>query len=124
VRPAGEIAGLRRSKIGKVEVPKAKRDVDALLFADTDNLTKHDIASQATWADKRYAKRVLDVDGDRLVRQWRAKEVQKELIGLVTQEAQLGRPHGGDPAGLAADALKHTIDRAVVVWRRSLQRYC
>jgi S1/P1 Nuclease len=32
--------------------PTAKRQVDALLAADTDNLTAHDIASEATWADK------------------------------------------------------------------------
>lgn len=32
--------------------PTTKRQVDALLAADTDPLTKHDIASEATWADK------------------------------------------------------------------------
>ncbi len=32
--------------------PTAKRQVDALLAADTDPLTQHDIASEATWADK------------------------------------------------------------------------
>ncbi len=32
--------------------PTAKRQVDALLASDTDNLTAHDIASEATWADK------------------------------------------------------------------------
>jgi hypothetical protein len=32
--------------------PAAKRQVEALLAADTDNLTKHDIASAATWADR------------------------------------------------------------------------
>jgi hypothetical protein len=32
--------------------PTTKRQVDALLAADTDNLTKHDIASEATWADR------------------------------------------------------------------------
>jgi len=33
-------------------IPAAKRQVDAMLAADTDSLTMHDIASEATWADK------------------------------------------------------------------------
>jgi len=32
--------------------PDVKRTVAAMLAADPDNLTKHDIASEATWADK------------------------------------------------------------------------
>jgi hypothetical protein len=32
--------------------PTTKRQVEAMLAADTDNLTKHDIASEATWADR------------------------------------------------------------------------
>jgi hypothetical protein len=32
--------------------PKARTTVTAMLAADTDSLTKHDIASEATWADK------------------------------------------------------------------------
>jgi hypothetical protein len=32
--------------------PVAKKQVDAMLAADTDSLTQHDIASEATWADK------------------------------------------------------------------------
>lgn len=32
--------------------PSAKRNVMAMLAADTDNLTPHDLASEATWADK------------------------------------------------------------------------
>ncbi len=32
--------------------PNVKKKVVAMLAADTDNLTKHDIASEATWADK------------------------------------------------------------------------
>jgi len=32
--------------------PAAKRQVDALLAADTDNRTAHNIADAATWADK------------------------------------------------------------------------
>ncbi|HEY1803265.1 MAG TPA: S1/P1 nuclease [Terracidiphilus sp.] len=32
--------------------PNVEKDVAALLAADTDDLTKHDIASEATWADK------------------------------------------------------------------------
>jgi hypothetical protein len=32
--------------------PAVKKSVAAMLAADTDNLTQHDIASEATWADK------------------------------------------------------------------------
>jgi len=32
--------------------PDAQKQITAMLAADTDNLTKHDIASEATWADK------------------------------------------------------------------------
>ena len=32
--------------------PEAKQAVTSLLSSDTDNLTQHDIASEATWADK------------------------------------------------------------------------
>jgi hypothetical protein len=32
--------------------PSAKSTIDAMLAADTDNLTQHDFASEATWADK------------------------------------------------------------------------
>lgn len=32
--------------------PAAKKQVDALLASDTDPLTAHDVASEATWADK------------------------------------------------------------------------
>jgi hypothetical protein len=32
--------------------PAARKQVDALLSADTDPLTQHDIASEATWADR------------------------------------------------------------------------
>jgi S1/P1 Nuclease len=32
--------------------PAVKTQIIAMLAADTDNLTKHDIASEATWADK------------------------------------------------------------------------
>jgi hypothetical protein len=32
--------------------PTAKKQVDAMLTADADPLTQHDIASEATWADR------------------------------------------------------------------------
>jgi hypothetical protein len=32
--------------------PTAKKQVDTMLAADTDNLTRHDIANEATWADR------------------------------------------------------------------------
>ncbi len=54
--------------------PMAKKQVEALLAADTDNLTAHDIASEATWAD-RY--REANIDGSRArTRQWHFTDIE------------------------------------------------
>jgi hypothetical protein len=54
--------------------PGVRNRVDALLAADTDNLTAHDIASEATWAD-RY--REANIDGSRArTRQWHFTDIE------------------------------------------------
>src|SRR5690349_7789901 len=48
--------------------------VNAILAADTDTLTAHDIASEATWADKL---RDANIDGSRLrTRQWHFVDIE------------------------------------------------
>jgi hypothetical protein len=47
--------------------PIAKQRVNALLDADSDSLTAHDIASEATWADK-YREANIDGSRDRMSR--------------------------------------------------------
>jgi hypothetical protein len=42
----------RRNVAQHYLTPTAKKQVDAMLAADTDPLTRHDIASEATWADR------------------------------------------------------------------------
>src|SRR5215467_2675603 len=52
----------------------ARKRVNALLAADTDPLTPHDIASAATWADKL---RDANIDGARLkTRQWHFVDIE------------------------------------------------
>lgn len=54
--------------------PAVRKQVDALLAADTDNLAAHDIASAATWAD-RY--REANIDGSRArTRQWHFTDIE------------------------------------------------
>jgi S1/P1 Nuclease len=54
--------------------PAVRTQVNALLAADTDNLTAHDIASAATWAD-RY--REANIDGSRArTRQWHFADIE------------------------------------------------
>jgi S1/P1 Nuclease len=54
--------------------PDVRKRVSALLAADTDSLTSHDIASEATWADKF---RDANVDGSRnKTRQWHFVDVE------------------------------------------------
>jgi S1/P1 Nuclease len=54
--------------------PDVRKRVSALLAADTDSLTAHDIASEATWADKF---RDADVNGSReKTRQWHFVDVE------------------------------------------------
>jgi hypothetical protein len=54
--------------------PAVRTQVNALLAADADNLTAHDIASAATWAD-RY--REANIDGSRArTRQWHFADIE------------------------------------------------
>lgn len=54
--------------------PDVRRRVAAILAADTDPLTAHDIASAATWADKF---READIDGSRArTRQWHFADIE------------------------------------------------
>jgi len=54
--------------------PDVRKRVSALLAADTDSLTEHDIASEATWADK---VRDANTNGSRLkTRQWHFIDVE------------------------------------------------
>jgi hypothetical protein len=54
--------------------PDVRRRVNAMLATDTDSLTAHDIASEATWAD---AYREADIDGSRMrTRQWHFVDIE------------------------------------------------
>jgi hypothetical protein len=54
--------------------PDVRKRVSALLAADTDSLTAHDIASESTWADKF---RDANVDGSRdKTRQWHFVDIE------------------------------------------------
>jgi hypothetical protein len=54
--------------------PDVRQQVNALLAADTDNLTAHDVGSVATWAD-RY--REANIDGSRArTRQWHFTDIE------------------------------------------------
>jgi hypothetical protein len=90
--------------------PVARKNVDALLAADTDTLTPPNIASAATWAD-RY--RDFDRDGARhRTRLWHF--IDLELTGPDLNRACFGRPAlpGGTPAsaGPAEDCVVDKID--------------
>jgi hypothetical protein len=91
--------------------PVARRNVDALLAADTDTLTAPDIADAATWADKF---RDSDRNGARQhTRQWHF--VDLELSGPDLDRACFGRPvlRPGTPAsgGPAQDCVVDKIDQ-------------
>jgi hypothetical protein len=91
--------------------PAAKRQVDAMLAADTDNLTKHDIASEATWAD-----RYRDSDNRRThyeaTKRWHFADL--EISDPDVNKACFGRkplPAGtlasnGDKMGCVVDKVK------------------
>jgi hypothetical protein len=92
--------------------PIAKRQVDAMLAADADNLTKHDIASEATWAD-----RYRDSDNRRThydaTKRWHF--VDLEISDPDVNKACFGRK----PGTLASNGDKK---RACVVAARSAVR--
>jgi hypothetical protein len=60
--------------------PDVRKRVSALLAADTDSLTEHDIASEATWADKL---RDANTSGARLrTRQWHFIDIEVKAPDL------------------------------------------
>src|SRR5215831_17701995 len=76
--------------------PDVRKRVNALLAADTDSLTGHDIASAATWADKF---RDANINGSRLkTRQWHFVDIE---ISAPNLDAACFN-HPVIPAGTAA----------------------
>lgn len=76
--------------------PGVRRQVNALLSADTDTLTAHDIASEATWADKY---RGSNEDGAReRTREWHFVDI--EIDGPDLDQACFGHPK--PPPGVRA----------------------
>jgi hypothetical protein len=71
--------------------PAVKAKIDAMLAADTDDLTRHDIASEATWADK-YR------ESDRRTGKWHYVDI--ELDHPDIDAACYGHP--ALPAGMTA----------------------
>ena len=72
--------------------PATRGKVDALLAADTDTLTAHDMASEATWAD------AFRSAGHRETAQWHFVDIEIDQPDLKT--ACFGFP--ASPAGLAS----------------------
>jgi hypothetical protein len=64
--------------------PAAKKKVDAMLAADTDNLTRHDFASEATWADK-YRDSNNRRDHYQQTQQW-------HFVDMEIENADIGTP--------------------------------
>src|SRR4051794_27668189 len=76
--------------------PPVRRKVSALLAADTDPLTAHDIAAEATWADKY---RDSNQDGAReRTRRWHFADI--EIAAPDLDQACFGNPPL--PSGLPA----------------------
>jgi hypothetical protein len=92
--------------------PEARKQVNALLAADTDNLTAHDIASAATWAD-RY--REANIDGSRArTRQWgRLKQALSRSGAVISISTKCPRLPVGTVAanGPAADCVVGKIEQ-------------
>jgi len=91
--------------------PDARKWVNALLAADTDSLTPHDIASAATWADKF---RDSNIGGARLkTRQWHFVDI--EISAPDLDKACFNHPllPSGTVAsdGPAADCVVDKIDQ-------------
>src|SRR5215472_8664664 len=91
--------------------PDVKRKVAAMLAADPDNLTKHDIASEATWADK-YRDENNRQDHYEQTKNWHFTDIEIDHPDLVA--ACFGRkplPPGtvasnGDPEDCAVDKIE------------------
>jgi hypothetical protein len=99
--------------------PAAKKQVNALLAADTDPLTAHDIASEATWADRhRDANRGKDNYDS--TKRWHF--VDLEITDPDMKAACYGRksPPAGTPASVG-DRMACVVDkvtRSLPNWRR------
>ena len=82
IRPAQAWGALGHEAIALVAEsllqPDVRRRVDAILAADTDPLTAHDIASAATWAD---TYRQADMDGSR-TRKWHYVDIALDAPSL------------------------------------------
>jgi hypothetical protein len=63
--------------------PAVKMKIDAMLAADTDNLTKHDFASAATWADK-YRDSNNRKDHYQQTQQWHFVDIEIENADIGT----------------------------------------
>jgi len=91
--------------------PDTKNKVTAMLAADPDNLTKHDIASEATWADK-YRDENNRQDHYEQTKNWHFTDIEIDHPDLVA--ACFGRkplPPGtlasnGDPEECAVDKIE------------------
>ena len=95
------IALIARSRL----TPAVRAKVDALLATDTDSLTGHDLASEATWAD------AYRGEGHRETAQWHF--VDQELDGSADlRTACFGSPPAARPAsaGPAQDCVVDRID--------------
>jgi hypothetical protein len=95
-------------------VPHARQRVAALLAADDDPLTAHDMASEATWADK-FAQSDRDTTRQRYDATYRWHFVNLELSGPDLDAACYGHPAiaPGTPAsrGPAEDCIVDKIDQ-------------
>jgi hypothetical protein len=95
--------------------PAARTKINAMLAADTDNLTKHDFASEATWADK-YRDSNNRKDHYQQTQQWHFVDMEIENADIGT--ACFGRfplPNGtlasnGDPKACVVDKAKQFAD--------------
>jgi len=89
--------------------PPVKKRVSALLAADTSDLTAHDIASEATWADE-YRNRNID-NSRALTSNWHFVDI--EIDGPNIDQACFGHPEPDHPAstGPAKDCVVDKIQK-------------
>ena len=78
--------------------PAVKQKVDAMLAADTDTLTKHDIASEAVWADTH-----RDLDRQKAQKQMAVTDSWHEVkLEISHPDMKAACPYQKLPAGKAA----------------------
>jgi hypothetical protein len=93
------VADIARAEL----TPAVRAKVDALLASDTDTLTGHDMASEATWAD------VYRGHGHRETASWHF--VDTEIDGSADQDAAcFGHPAPDQPAS-AGPAQDCVVDK-------------